>query len=133
MEELQKGDWVQIGSKKYQIDGYREFPNGDKVVFYDGDNAQFISEVKPIYISREILLKNRFKPQERMSLNYDYLTYGGIIMSRMFWNEKDKEFWYVDFETDYECTEQYVQLKYVHELQHILSGLKLIKNSDFLI
>ena len=112
IEELHIGDWYKLGKKYYQV-------TRETYALPDDEIAKF----KPVDITPEILINNRFKSNNRLSLNHDYFEFHGIIVTRDYWTS-DQEYWYVDIEVEYECTEMYCQIKYVHELQHILDALQ---------
>lgn len=63
-EELMIGDWVNVFDSPKQIEGIRKFRNGDEIVYYDGDNGNFIKSVTPIPLTAEILEKNGFVREE---------------------------------------------------------------------
>lgn len=112
IEELHIGDWYKLGRKYYQV-------TRETYSLSDEEIAKF----KPIDITPKILINAGFKSNNRLSLNHDYFKLCGIIVTRDFWCD-DKEHWYVDIEVEYECTEMMCQIKYVHELQHILDALQ---------
>jgi len=112
IEELHIGDWYKLGRKYYQV-------TRETYALSDDEIAKF----KPVDITPEILINAGFQSNNRLSLNHDEFTLRGIFISRGFWCD-DKEYWYVDIEVEYECTEMMCQIKYVHELQHILNALQ---------
>ncbi len=112
IEELHIGDWYKLDGKYYQV-------TRETYALSDEEIAKF----KPIDITPEILINAGFKSNNRLSLNNDYFNLYGIMVTRGYWTN-DREYWYVDIECEYECTEMYCQIKYVHELQHILDALQ---------
>lgn len=63
-EDLMVGDWVNVFDVPKQIEGIRTFKNGDEMVYYDGDNGNFIENVTPIPLTEEILEKSGFENSE---------------------------------------------------------------------
>ena len=62
-EDLMIGDLVNVFDVPKQIEGIRTFKNGDEMVYYDGDNGNFIKNVTPILLTEEILEKSSWKKQ----------------------------------------------------------------------
>jgi len=122
--ELMIGDWVKIKDYPMKAKKKRMSPE-----YY----TRSLVEFEPIPITREILIKNGFIPNDRLSLNSDYLVYDEIIISNKWYVSLQDDDWAIDFQTEYENTEISCVIKYVHELQHIMSSLKKIKINDFII
>lgn len=112
IEELHIGDWYKLGRKYYQV---------TREIYALSDKE--IAKFNPIDITPEILVKSGFKSNNKLSLNHDYYEVNGIMVTRGYWTN-NKEYWYVDIEVEYECTEMMCQIKYIHELQHILDALQ---------
>ena len=132
-EELQIGDWVNVFDVPKQIEGIRTFKNGDEVAYYDGDNGNFIENLTPIPLTSEILEKNGFKKKvwwkHRKS---DVTTY--VIGDGFHIELSENEFWLVDNCSDdgdygYESN-GIVEIKYVHELQHVFKLFKIDKKIE---
>ena len=119
--DLMIGDWVNVFDTPKQIEGVRKFPNGDEIVYYDGDNGNFIKAVTPIPLTREILEKNGWK-------------IAGTSKKKYYWHEGILfclpmcEFEYSNgrnvsldklFSDDFFDTIN-MRLLFVHELQHAL-------------
>jgi hypothetical protein len=119
-EDLMIGDWVNVFDVPKQIEGIRTFKNGDEIVYYDGDNGNFIENVTPIPLTPEILEKNGFKEDSETN---------GIYWRpdcRKFCIVKELNTWYfafrvlgetVDKSSGYICISE---CNYVHEFQHTL-------------
>lgn len=113
-EDLIIGDWVNVFDSPKQIEGIRKFRNGDEIVYYDGDNGNFIKSVTPIPLTPEILEKNGFNKLTEPP----YITYYELGLNEYM----NKVLWYkgsivIGYEGDnvYLC-----DCEYVHELQHAL-------------
>lgn len=123
MDSLQIGDWVNVFGTPKQIEGVRKFRNGDEIVYYDGDNGNFIENVAPIPLTKEILLKNGFE---------DFAGGGCIIKEPeddeepiYIWNGNDSI-----YVVDYCSLNKYTYIKeckYVHEFQHELKSCGIKK------
>ena len=120
-EDLMVGDWVNVFGTPKQIEGVRKFRNGDEIIYYDGDNGNFIKAVTPILLTKEIMLKNGFNlyPEEtnvfylnagyRHDLDTVCLYIGDIERPSIYGNDSLGEKTYV-----------VLHCKYVHEFQHVL-------------
>ena len=100
VEDLMVGDWVNVFDVPKQIEGIRKFKNGDEIVYYDGDNGNFITSVTPIPITPEYLEKNGFSSKPNKEHTYDYYVYENLSISRHFWNDEDN--WIVVADAGYE-------------------------------
>lgn len=122
INELQIGDFVYVFDTVKQVEGTRKFANGDEVVYYDGDNANFITNVKPIPITTEFLEKNEFKKRGDgywLDRPIHYAAYGKVTIKPIGALSAGVMLW--DFEPG--CLshgEGRVFIQYVHELQHAL-------------
>lgn len=119
---LMNGDWVNVFGIPKQIEGIRKFRNGDEIVYYDGDNGNFIKGVTPIPLTSEILEKNGFNRLDQIASVEPYYWF--------FFN-KETEVKIKAFNTIYkglwvECVNPvnnattYKQCEFVHEFQHVL-------------
>ena len=108
-EELMIGDWVNVFGIPKQMEGIREFRNGDEVVYYDGDNGNFIENVTPIPLTPEILEKNGFsKELDSDGIHYRFTLIQGCSQFSLLYARSVFQWLYpIDF-------------KHVHELQHAL-------------
>lgn len=119
--ELMIGDWVYIFGNPKKIEGIRLFKNGDKIVYYDGDNGNFIENVTPILLTEEILEKNGFK-----KIVSDY----GRVYYELGLNEYNNKLLLCNNSAviDFEGNDIYLcDCEYVHELRHILKSCKIEK------
>lgn len=119
---LMNGDWVNVFDTPKQIEGIRKFRNGDEIVYYDGDNGNYIKTVTPIPLTSEILEKNGFNRLDQIASVEPYYWF--------FFN-KETEVKIKAFNTIYrglwvECVNPvnnatiYKQCEFVHEFQHVL-------------
>ena len=123
VKELAIGDWVNVFDTPKQIEGIRKFKTGDEIVYYDGDNENFVENVTPIPLTKEILLKNGFE---------DFAGGGCIIKEPeddeepiYIWNGNDSI-----YVVDYCSLNKYTYIKeckYVHEFQHELKSCGIKK------
>lgn len=113
-EDLMIGDWVNVFDSPKQIEGIRKFRNGDEIVYYDGDNGNFIKSVTPIPLTPEILDKNGFNKLTEPP----YITYYELGLNEYM----NKVLWYKgSIAIGYEGDNVYLcDCEYVHELQHAL-------------
>ena len=119
VKDLSIGDWVNVFNVPKQIEGIRIFKNGDEIVYYDGDNGNFIKSVTPIPLTKEILQKNGFD--------------GDVYLWNNIGDEKTLEYYPFEHRLSLwygEGKSQEILFKYhcfsVHELQHALKlwGIK---------
>jgi hypothetical protein len=125
--DLMVGDWVNVFSIPKQIEGVKKFRNGDEMVYYDGDNGNFIKAVTPIPLTEEILEKNGFKEDSETN---------GIYWRpdcRKFCVVKELDTWYFAFRVLGETVDKssgcicISECNYVHKLQHKLKDLEIEK------
>ena len=123
VKELAIGDWVNVFGTPKQIEGIRKFKTGDEIVYYNGDSGIFATDVTPILLTKEILLKNGFE---------DFAG-GGCIIKEPSSDEEPVYIWngtdsiYV---VDYCSLNKYTYIKeckYVHEFQHELKSCGIEK------
>lgn len=129
VEELMIGDWVNIFEVQKQIEGIRTFKNGDEMVYYDGDNGNFIKNVTPILLTEEIIEKSGWKKQVWLRYKQsNIVTYD--IANGHYLEVSDTGFALVDNcsdDGDYGYMSNWIaDVNYVHELQHALKlcGIK---------
>jgi hypothetical protein len=115
-EELMIGDWVNIFEVQKQIEGIRTFKNGDEMVYYDGDNGNFIKNVTAIPLTSAILEKNSFLKVE--SIVYDEPRIGVSYLYRIT-PEGLRIFVQNACVGGPTCT-MIKTCKYVHEVQHMI-------------
>lgn len=128
-EELMIGDWVNVFDVPKQIEGIRTFKNGDEMVYYDGDNGNFIKSVTPILLTEKILEKSGWKKQIwRRYKQSNVVTYD--IANGFYLEVTYTGFALVDNcsdDGDYGYVSNWIaDINYVHELQHALKlyGIK---------
>lgn len=122
-EELMIGDLVNVFDVPKQIEGIRTFKNGDEMVYYDGDNGNFIKSVTPILLTEEILEKSSWKKQIWWRYKQsNVITYD--IANGFYLEVSDTGFALVDNcsdDGDYGYVSNWItDINYVHELQHAL-------------
>ena len=132
-EDLMIGDLVNVFDVPKQIEGIRTFKNGDEMVYYDGDNGNFIKNVTPILLTEEILEKSSWKKQIWWRYKQsDIVTYD--IADGFYLEVTDAGFALVDNcsdDGDYGYVSNWIaDINYVHELQH---ALKLCENEKEII
>lgn len=137
-EDLMVGDWVNVFNVPKQIEGIRKFKNGDEIVYYDGDNGNFITSVTPIPLTEEILHKNGFKNDfvaQKSIIAEGASNFSVILFSednRISLNNIDEYInsfnkWSVHIDTEDMRTMSTSEITYVHELQHLLKPCKIEK------
>ena len=139
IEELMIGDWVNVFDVPKQIEGIRTFnKNGYKMVYYDGDNGNYITSVTPIPLTEEILHNNGFKNDviaQKSIIAEGASNFSVILISEdnriainnidEFLNSFNK--WYIHIDTEDMRTLCVAEITYVHELQHVLNLCKIEK------
>lgn len=138
VEELMIGDWVNVFDVPKQIEGIRTFKNGDEMVYYDGDNGNFITSVTPILLTEKILHNNGFKNDviaQKSIIAEGASNFSVILISednRITINNIDEYLnsfnkWYIHIDTEDMRTLCVAEITYVHELQHVLKLCKIEK------
>lgn len=118
-KDLMIGDWVNVFGNPKQMEGIREFRNGDEVVYYDGDNGNFIENLTPIPLTSEILEKNGWKSYSHEDTPIFGMIQGFEIV--LAWMDY---YWQLCVDgTVY----RKIKIRYVHELQHVLSLCEIEK------
>jgi len=120
LENLMVGDWVNVYDIPKQIEGIRKFWNGDEVVYYDGDNGNFIENVTPIPLTSEILEKNGFE-----GVVYLWINVGDEKVLEYYPFEHRLSLYYTEEKSQellFRC-----QCFSVHEFQHALKLCRIKK------
>lgn len=115
--DLQVGDLVYIFENPKKIEGIRIFKNGDEIVYYDGDNGNFIENVTPIPLTTEILEKNGFEKDR----DYGYFIGQSNSGYYIYFNNN-----HLSIQAGYDAIE-FAWCEYVHELQHVLKSCEIDK------
>lgn len=139
-KELMIGDWVNVFGIPKQMEGIREFRYGAEVVYYDGDNGNFIENLTPIPLTSEILEKNGFEniPYAGIDCNEIWLLHEIAYYGKSFPLYTDdimlrysisEQCWFIffnigDMHSDFRTI---TNICYVHELQHLLRLCKIDK------
>ena len=123
--ELKLGDWVLVGGSPIKID---ELVDGiDALTIYDDETNEIenysYDDLSPIPLTSEILEKNGWKEDDEI-WGIDY-TFGHLHIE-FFSNGKEIEAMVsVTDDRDVCCLRQ---IKYIHELQHLLWALGMDDN-----
>ena len=135
--EYIKGDLVMIKAEpgnfrngvvckfdKYKFDKY----NGDQVLLNKANSlVDFLvksDQIAPVPLTSEILDKNDFGAKQ-IGL-HEFLLYNEDNDMYLEWSDLDNRYTYNDF-----CrSKNFITIKYVHELQHLLFGLGLNHEMD---
>lgn len=125
INELVIGDWINVLGTPKQIEGIRKFRNGDGIVYYDGDNENFIENVTPIPLTNDILEKTGF---EKCNLNIDGIKYNcyKVKYNMYLIQDYDEDTAYtlgsLYHDSDYGNTLiGFAWINYVHKLQHLMN------------
>ena len=123
--ELKLGDWVLVGGSPIKIDELVE--RIDELTVYDDETNEIenysYDDLSPIPLTEEILEKNGWKEDDEI-WGIDY-TFGHLHIE-FFSNGKEIEAMVsVTDDRDVCCLRQ---IKYIHELQHLLWALEMDDN-----
>ena len=116
-----KDDWVNVFGIPKQIEGIRKFQNGDEIVYYDGDNGNYIKDVEPIPLTEEILEKNGFKKINQ----HDLFHIGTNRWKTDMWIKNN--IIYIDSLRDDDTMISVTTCEYVHQFQLLLKDLEIEK------
>ena len=126
--EIQIGDWLEFPMGiQLQVDSiaksYQSPIKDDALINYRRmDDGFFLSELKPIPITKEILEKNEFFTTEFFGPHCYFCSQNGYSIIKAIKNNGEEYAYVYEIETrfpDTTCISS-ARFKYVHELQHAL-------------